>query len=215
MVSKLDANSGFWQIPIEEKSRHLTTFITPFGRFCFNKMPFGISCAPEHFQRRMNEILDGLPGVLCLMDDIIIYGKDKQEHKGQLLATLQLLQTASVTLNKDKCQFGKDTLSFLGHIISAEGVSPDPNKIRAVVNMKTPTSTTELRRFMGMVNQLGKFTPEIAERSKPLRELLTKKSICMAVGTQSDHSLPEAQRHPLIPQSLGVVRLISRHQTHC
>ena len=124
----------------------------------------------------MNEILDGLPGVLCLMDDIIIYGKDKQEHKGRLLATIQRLQTAGVTLNKDKRQFGKDTLSFFGHVISTEGVSPDPNKIRAVFNRKTPTSTTELRRFMGMMNQLGKFTPEIAERFKPLCELLTKKS---------------------------------------
>ena len=141
-------------------------------------MDFGISSAPEHFQRRMNYILDGLPCVLCLMDDIIIYGKDKQEHKGRLLATLQRLQTAGVTLNKDKHQFCKDTLSFLGHVISAEGVSPDPNKIRAVVNRKTPTSTTELGCFMGMMNQLGmrRFTPEIAERFKPLCELLTKKS---------------------------------------
>ncbi len=80
VCSKLDANSGFWQIPIEEKSRHLTTFITPFGRFCFNKMPFGISSAPEHFQRRMNEILDNLPSVLCLLDDIIIHGKNQQKH---------------------------------------------------------------------------------------------------------------------------------------
>ena len=176
VFSKLDANSGFWQIPIEEESRHLTTFITPFGRFCFNKMPFGISSAPEHFQRRMNEILDNLPGVLCLMDDIIVYGKDQQEHKQRLLATLQRLQTAGVTLNREKCQFGKTTLSFLGHIISADGVSPDPNKVKAIASMKTPTTTTELRRFLGMVNQLGKFTPEIAELSKPLRELLSKQS---------------------------------------
>ena len=121
-------------------------------------MPFGISSAPEHFQRRMNEVLDNLPGVLCLMDDIIVFGKDEREHKPQLLATLQGLQTADVTLNQEKCQFGKSTLSFLGHIVSADGVSADPNKIRAVINMKTPTSTTELRRFLGMVNQLGKFT---------------------------------------------------------
>ena len=156
VFSKLDANSGFWQIPIEEKSRHLTTFITPFGRFCFNKMPFGISSAPEHFQRRMNEILDNLPGVLCLMDDIIIHGKNQQEHKERLLATLQRLQAAGVTLNQEKCQFGKSTLNFLGHIISADGISPDPNKVKAVANMTTPTNTTELRRFLGMVRPFSR-----------------------------------------------------------
>ena len=80
VFSKLDANSGFWQIPIEEKSRHLTTFITPLDRVCFNKMLFGISSTPVHFQRRMNQIPDNLPGVLCLMDDIIIHGKNQQEH---------------------------------------------------------------------------------------------------------------------------------------
>ena len=79
-------------------------------------------------------------------------------------------------LNREKCQFGKSTLSFLGHIISADGVSPDPNKVKAIASMKTSTTTTELRRFLGMVNQLGKFTPEIAELSKPLRELLSKQS---------------------------------------
>jgi len=73
VLSKLDTNSGFWQIPLAEKSRHLTTFLTPFGCFCFNKMPFGISSAPEHFQKRMNEILSGLPGVVYLIDDILVY----------------------------------------------------------------------------------------------------------------------------------------------
>ena len=75
--SKLDANSGFWQIPLAKKSQLLTTFITPFGRYHFTKMPFGISSAPEHFQKRMSTILCGLEGVLCLMDDILVFGSDK------------------------------------------------------------------------------------------------------------------------------------------
>ena len=75
LFSKLDANSGFWQISLSEESKLLTTFITPFRRFCFNKVPFGISSAPEVFQRRMNEILSNLLGVLCHVDDILVYGK--------------------------------------------------------------------------------------------------------------------------------------------
>jgi len=84
LFSKLDANSGFWQIPLAEESKLLTTFITPFGRFCFNKLPFGISSAPEIFQRQMNEVLSGLPGVLCHIDDILVYGQDAAEHESRL-----------------------------------------------------------------------------------------------------------------------------------
>jgi len=80
VFSKLDANSGFWQIPLAKKSHLLTRFITPFGRYCFNKMPFGISSVPEHFQKRMSKILAGLKGVLCLMDDVLVFGKDMKEH---------------------------------------------------------------------------------------------------------------------------------------
>ena len=84
VFSKLDANSGFWQIPLAKKSRLLTTFITPFGRYCFNKMPFGISSAPEHFQERMSNILSGLDGVLCLMNDVLIFGSSRSEHDVRL-----------------------------------------------------------------------------------------------------------------------------------
>ena len=78
--SKLDANSGYWQIELDPESAKLTTFITPFGRFCFNRLPFGITSAPEHFQRRMTEILLDLEGVICLVDDILITGWTQEEH---------------------------------------------------------------------------------------------------------------------------------------
>ena len=103
VFSKLDANSGFWQIPLAEKSRPLTTFITPFGRYYFNKMPFGISSAPEHFQKRMNRILSGLDGVLCLMDDVLVFGKDRKEHDERLTAALKKIEAAAATLNPSKC----------------------------------------------------------------------------------------------------------------
>ena len=80
VFSKLDANSGFWQIPLADSSRLLTTFITPFGWYCFNKLPFGISSAPELFQKRMGQILEGLDGVLCQMDDVLVFGSNQQEH---------------------------------------------------------------------------------------------------------------------------------------
>ena len=175
VFSKLDANSGFWQIPLAKESRPLTTFITPFGRFCFNKLLFGISSAPELFQRRMGRLLEGLPGVLCLMDDIIVFGSNQSEHDAHLTAALKRLEAAGVTLNPQKCEFGKQTLRFLGHVVSSEGIRADPEKTSAIQAMPPPNSVSDLRRFLGMVNQMGKFSPNMAELSQPLRELLSTK----------------------------------------
>jgi len=84
LFSKLDANSGFWQIPLSPESALLTTFITPFGRFRFHRLPFGITSAPEHFQKRMLSILSGVEGVLCMMDDVLVHGKTQEEHDSRL-----------------------------------------------------------------------------------------------------------------------------------
>jgi len=102
VFTKLDANSGFWQIPLAEESALLTTFKTPFGRFCFNRLPFGITSAPEHFQRRMAEILQDVEGVVCLMDDVLVHGKSQEEHDRRLMVVLQKLQDAGLTLNQKK-----------------------------------------------------------------------------------------------------------------
>ena len=176
VFSKLDANSGFWQIPLAEKSKLLTTFITPNGRYCFNKLPFGISSASEHFQKRMSQILAGLDGVLVLIDDILVFGKDQEEHDARLEAVLQRLKTANDTLNREKCEFSKPHITFLGHYIDKDGIRQDPEKTDAITKMKSPTSVPELRRFLGMANQLGKFSSNLAELTKPLRELLSKES---------------------------------------
>ena len=94
IFSKLDANCGFWQIPLSEESHNLTTFITPFGRYAFNKLPFGISSAPDHFQRRINQILAGQEGALCHMDDVLIFGHTQQEHDSRVNTVLMKIQAA-------------------------------------------------------------------------------------------------------------------------
>ena len=171
--SKLDANSGFWQIPLAEQSRSLTTFITPFGRYQFNKLPFGISSALELFQKRMNSILEGLVGVVCMMDDVLIFGRDQKQHDERLHAVFKRLKQAKVTLNGAKCQFNKTSVKFLGHVVDQDGIRPDPDKTAA---LKPPQSVSEVRRFMGLVNQLGKFSSRIADISQPVRELLRSNS---------------------------------------
>ena len=163
IFSKLDGNSRFWQIPLAKRYRLLTTFITPFGRYCFNKMPFGISSAPEHFQKQMSKIFSPLNGVLCLMDDVLVFGKDQTEYDERLKAVLQKIETAGATLNPSKCQFRKHQLKFLGHLVDEQGIRADPDKVTATTEMVPPTNISELRRFMGMVNQLGKFSMNKAD----------------------------------------------------
>ena len=123
--TKLDANSGFWHA----ESRLLTTFLTPYGRFCFNKLPFGISSAPELFQKRMNSLLVGLEGVLCLVDDVLVFGANRAEHDSRLDAVMHKLQDAGVTLNLNKYAFLKDQVKFLGHVVNKEGIQADPEKV--------------------------------------------------------------------------------------
>ena len=134
----------------------------------------------------MSTILKGLQGVLCLIDDILIFGKDKEQHDERLFAALERIQKAGVTLNAEKCKFWCDKLKVLGHVISKNTISPDPEKTKAIRKMDAPTNITELRRFMGIVNQLGKFSPRIAEISSPLRELLSTKNDWMWDSRQEE-----------------------------
>ena len=97
VFNKLDANSGVWQIPLAKDSRLLTTFVTLYGRLCFNKLPFGISSAPEIFQHQMNDILSGLPGVLCHIDEILVAGATPAEHDRRLQTVLDRIKAAGIT----------------------------------------------------------------------------------------------------------------------
>ena len=134
----------------------------------------------------MNEVLSGLPGVLCHIDDILVYGRDAAEHESRLQAALKRIQSAGITLNEGKCQFYQSCVTFLGHVIDKDGISPDPKKTAAIQEMPQPSSVTELRQFMGMVNQMSKFFPKIAHLSKPLRELLSSKTTWVWTATQND-----------------------------
>jgi len=133
------------------------------------------------------------------MDDVLVFGRSKAEHDERLENVLKRISDAGATLNRDKCSFGQERITFLGHVIDKTGISPDPDKISAILQMKAPSSTTEVCHFMGMVNQLGKFSPQLATISQPLRELLTKKG-SMELGPdpreQSKRNLPNHRYLP-------------------
>ena len=175
VFTKLDANSGFWQINLAEESKSLTTFITPYGRYLFKRLPFGICSASEFFQKRMSEMLENHPGVLCHMDDILVFAPTQREHDERLQKVLETIERSGITLN-EKCVFSKSSVEFLGHVIDGNGCRPDPNKVKAIIMMETPKNVSDVRRFLGMVNQLNKFSPNITEKTQPLRELLRSKN---------------------------------------
>ena len=111
-----------------------------------------------------------------MMDDTLVHGRTREEHDERLQQVLQRLSESGMTLNSEKCQFAQESVEFLGHVLDTSGIRPDPNKVSAIQGVPVPTSVAEVRRFLGMVNQLSKFSPNLAEKSQPLRELLVKRN---------------------------------------
>ena len=128
----------------------------------------------------MSDLLSNIPGLQVHIDDILIPGSTLEEHDKRLHEVLRRLRKAKPTLNPAKCEFRKKQITFLGHIINSEGIRLDPGKTEAIRKLPAPTSVMELRRFMGMVNQFNKFSPQIMELAKPLRELLSPKNVFMS-----------------------------------
>ncbi|XP_031330691.1 uncharacterized protein LOC116161478 [Photinus pyralis] len=126
--SKIDATAGFYHVSLDPQSQLLTTFISPFGRWAFKKLPMGITSAPERFQREMWEALEGLDGIINVADDTLVFGSTREEHDRRLQLVLQRCSEKGIKLNKDKCIFGVKSLTFLGFIISNKGVGIDPQK---------------------------------------------------------------------------------------
>ena len=174
VFTKLDASSGYWQIKVDEESSKLLTFNTPFGRHRFKRLPFGIHSAAEVFQKKISEIISDIDGAANDQDDIIVFGKDNEEHDEALQQVLDKVRESGLKLNKKKCIFRVTQTTFLGHLISADGIKPDPRKIEAILQMPTPANKTELQRFLGMINYLGKFLPNISKETAPLCQLLEK-----------------------------------------
>ena len=172
VFSSLDASSGFWAVPLDPESQKLTTFITPYGRYCFRRLPFGITSAPEIFQRIMHDLLHDLPGVVLYMDDILVFGSSKSQHDERLKKVLDVIQSSGLKLNKNKCKFRVTSLDFLGHTVSADGIRPSHDKVRAVLELDTPSDVSSLRHCLGVMNYLARFCPQLSSQLQPLHTLL-------------------------------------------
>ena len=148
--STLDLRNGYWQISVDEQDRAKTAFATSNGLYEFKRMPFGLSTAPATFQRAMELALAGLTFTMCLcyLDDVIVFGRNIDEHNVRLTAVLSRFRQHNLRVKLSKCKFAARTVTYLGHQISQHGVSPDPTKIAAVRDMPTPRSIKDVRSLL-------------------------------------------------------------------
>ena len=177
IFSKLDAKAGYWSVPLEEKSQLLTTFRTPFGRYCFRRLPFGLNISQDIFQQRMDEFLENLDGCVGIADDICVFGRTEEEHDKHLIALMDAAKEYGLVFNSEKCTIKSDSISFFGNTYSEEGISPDPAKVQAITEMPEPKNPEDLQRFLGLLTYLGTFIPNLSSLAAPLRDLLKKDSV--------------------------------------
>ena len=166
-----DFNKGYWMVELDPESRKYTTMALDIGRFQWTRLPMGSIVAQDVFQRKLDAIFLSVPGVIGIVDDMIIYGRNDQEHDEHLVNFLEVCRKNTLTLNPDKMQFRLPQVSFFGHQWSARGLSPDPKKIEAVRRMELPQDVETMRSFLGLVNYLNRFSPRLAELSEPLRQI--------------------------------------------
>lgn len=185
VFTKLDIKDAFHQLEIDPASRHITTFITSKGLFRYKRLMFGISCAPEIFQKTLERMLLGCEGVVNYIDDILIYGKDLIEHDSRLKKVISVLNENNVVIRNDKCCFRMEKVNFLGHELSGEGVRPLKKYISTIKEFRAPKTTGELQSFLGLVNFVSKWIPNYATVTEPLKILLRNKTGDRADITES------------------------------
>ena len=174
VFSTIDLRSGYHHIALGKSSRAKTAFVTPFGKYEFLMVPFGLAQAPAYFQLLMNKVLKGLKFMMTYLDNIIIFSQDESQHLEHLEIVFSRLPEAGLKMKHSKCDFFKSEIHYLGHLISPEGISPLPNKLDSIKHMPVPNSAKEIKQFLGLTGYYRKFVPRFADISRPLTTLTKK-----------------------------------------
>jgi len=172
--SVCDLASGFHQIKMDLADSHKTAFTTPFSHYEFDRMPFGLRNAPATFQRLMDLVLSGLQDeeLFVYMDDIVIYATSLEEHTRKYNLLIERLQQANLKLQPDKCEFLKTEVTYLGHVISKDGVKFDPKILEAVRQFPRSKTPKNIKQFLALAGYYRRFIPSFSKLVKPLTNLL-------------------------------------------
>lgn len=184
--TNMDLMSGYWHVQMEESAIEKTAFVTYKGKYEFCRMPFGLCNGPSTFQRAMQTVLMGLEdnGALIYIDDCLVYSETFEQHLDKLRDVFVRFRKYGLKLKLKKCNFAMNSLHFLGHLVTAEGLKPDPKKVEAVAKMELPKNVKELQRFIGMASYYRRFIKDFAKIARPLFQLLrndTEFKICQNV----------------------------------
>nr|XP_055061179.1 uncharacterized protein K02A2.6-like [Misgurnus anguillicaudatus] len=199
--TKLDLSQAYQQVPLEESSKRYLTVNTQKGLYIYNRLPYGVASAPAIFQKIMDQILQGMEGVICYLDDILITGKDTKQHMENLEEVLKRLQASNLRVRREKCLFFQSSVSYLGHVIDSDGIHPMKEKTDAIKKAAIPENVTELRSFLALLNYYGKFIPNLSTIIKPMTELLHK-DIAWSWSENCQAAFEDAKRHLMSNQVL-------------
>ncbi|KAL7304666.1 hypothetical protein TKK_0002912 [Trichogramma kaykai] len=167
----LDANKAFWQIELCDESQEYTTFNTPYGRYCYQRLPYGLNSSPEVFHRVYSKIFENIENVVIYIDDTLIWAETVEQSNEILKKVLEQAKKYNVRFNKDKCKFNVTEVRYMGHIINQSGLNVDPDKVKLIYEMQEPKTQKELLRFLGTINYVGKFIPNLSQITANLRQL--------------------------------------------
>ena len=170
-----DCRKGYWQIPLSEESKDITTFITEWGTYKYTRAPMGLCSSNDEFCSRTDAALEGIGGIRKIVDDILISGETEAEVKKILEQVIKRCEENSITLSRDKIRIWRK-VKFAGYIVSDSGVEADPAKTEAISRFPQPQNQSEVRSFLGLANQLSQFSSEFTQVAIPLRALLKKKA---------------------------------------
>lgn len=174
VFSKIDLSDAYLQVPVDESCKEYLTINTHRGLYRYNRMPFGVKCAPAIFQQIMDTMLSDLPFSMAYMDDVIVYSTSVEEHKEHLQKVFQRIEDYGFSLQTQKCELFLPQIKYLGFIVDEQGRRPDSTKIAAIKDIPIPRNKSELQAFLGLVNYYNSFVPRMHSLRAPLNELLRK-----------------------------------------
>ena len=188
----INTKKGYCHVALDHESSLLCAVNTPFGRYCFKRLPIGIKLSQDIFQSKLDEVYQHISNVMGIADDIVVCGSTESEHNQAFCEMPEATHKHNVSLNSEELQLKQTQIDFFGHLLAESRIQPVKEKFEAIRNMKTPSNMRELQTILGMVTYLNHFLTKLADLTSPLRELTARKPVLQAMhlGHQGENKYP-------------------------